>query len=436
MRFLDLLKVWLGAFLVAAGICGCTDSDEYYYVDDKPHDIAVKAFITRTFDSTSVNVRQDTIRPGDSLVFLTEIYPSKSIRIQRYYWTLDGDQFASEYNFKRPIDEPGIHEVAFIFVDYFGDTLTDTLHVYVASPPELDDTNYIPRSGTQNVSPTSTINFAWSAKDPDSLWELRHHFVLMESSSFSEEQKVLVDTLLDNAYFSYRKGFAPLGKYQWSVSSVNELQQASVQTIQGSFFTQGSLGECAIYGNLRLSSNETFSTFHLTLLDSSGNVLMDKEDFPLNQANTSFSVKPLAEGKYTLLTSLDKYPDFSTDTLDFTLVQNQVRVLDTIVLRDTLPPTILTLEGGDTLSLTDTLKVLVFDEGGKIMQNFTRVKLETSVQLNSFLSKDTLFIPLDGLENSWTFRLLTIAVYDMSGNKAGKALYIRPSKTLPEVFGE
>jgi hypothetical protein len=163
---------------ILAVLMACTNSDDYLFDSQDSQQIEVSAVVTRSFDSDGQKSKADTIQPGDSLIFLTSVSPSKSIRNRQYFWTMDGANFASEYSFKKSINEPGIHKIAFIFVDFFGDTLSDTLTVTVASPPIMDTEKFIPARGTQNIDPDSAIRFAWNFDDPDSLWDVSFRFIL------------------------------------------------------------------------------------------------------------------------------------------------------------------------------------------------------------------------------------------------------------------
>ena len=158
-HFLGLL-LWS---IIVLTFGACTNSDQYLFDSSTPSEsISVKALLTTSFDSSVAKVKSDTIRPGDSLIFLTEVYPSKSIGHKRYFWLLDGAPFANEFSFRNTILDPGVHEVVFVFVDSFGDTLSDTVSVTVATPPVLDDSLFIPACGTQNNEPDSALNFAWT----------------------------------------------------------------------------------------------------------------------------------------------------------------------------------------------------------------------------------------------------------------------------------
>jgi len=436
MTFKRLISLVFTALICwAAFLCGCTQSDDVIFNETDSQYISVNAYFSKSLDSNTYSIKSDTINPGDSVIFLTSVYPSKAIRSKDYFWTKDGQFFAFEYNCKKAIYDPGYHQFNFVFVDYFGDTLTDTLHLYVGSAPVLDNENFIPAANTQYIGTNNFMSFAWNVYDPDSMWELSHHFVLKEAKNFYKNPKTLVDTILHQANFTYLKGFDPLGKYEWTVSVNNELQQKAQDTIHGTFTTNGIQGEAALFGFVGHSSIEKSLNVHMWLVDSDGDMVYD--DTITSTKGSAFSIKPLDSGKHTLYTMANDYPDFTIDSTKFNIYANQVITLDTIILSDTNPPLIRIADGSDeTIAYADALKFTIKDQGGKIQEKRIKVQFENK-SISSFkFSNDTLFVTLPELKTSWTTRFITISAYDLSGNLAEETFKIAPNTTLPEVFSE
>lgn len=422
-HFLGLL-LWS---IIVLTFGACTNSDQYLFNSSTPNEsISVKALLTTSFDSSVAKVKSDTIRPGDSLIFLTEVYPSKSIGHKRYFWLLDGAPFANEFSFRNTILDPGIHEVVFIFVDSFGDTLSDTVSVTVATPPVLDDSLFIPACGTQNIEPDSALNFAWNSTAVDSFSRASYHFVIWKSTG-----EIMVDTLLKQANFIYRNGFTPLHKYYWSVSAENQFQQKSERTIEGNFYVKGASSENAVMGHLKTNSDKDSYTYQILLQDS--NMVPLKE---IKSDSTDFSLSPLAVGSYSLRVSVPDSPDFSPILTRITLHGGQVLELDTICLYDNTPPTIKNPLGSDTLDIADTLRFTVRDGGSGLSESMISVFFENNYLQNFSLSDSLLKIPFDKDIRSWTYRIINISAIDFSGNKISKNFYLKPNTTLPEVFGE
>ncbi|MBR5411567.1 MAG: hypothetical protein IK114_00790 [Fibrobacter sp.] len=412
-------------------LLACTNSDEFLFNDQESQEIEISAIVTRSFDSEAPKTKADTIQPGDSLIFLTTVSPSKSIRNRQYFWTMDGENFASEYSFQKSINVPGVHKIAFVFVDFFGDTLSDTLTITVATPPIMDTEHFIPATGTQNLTPDSAIHFAWNFNDPDSLWDLSFRFTLQDS-----DKDTIIDTLLHQAYFKNIKKLSPLQKYTWTVRAYNEFNQKSNETLTASFYTKGSKGKSAVSGTLKTSSSHKEQDFKVILLDS---LQAPLDTIPLSGTpNADFNIKPLAKGKYSLAISVDNASDFNADTIRFKLEANQVTQLDTITLADEIPPRIQSLSGNDTLDISDTLRFIVFDHGGPILPAKITISYENKNLSDFTLSKDTLYVPFNqkATAQNWTTKFISVSVTDPSYNSAKHVFYLRPNATPPEVFSE
>ena len=422
------MKIFAFLALLLAFVA-CTDSDKYLH-NSVPESIVVSASMTPSFDSVYERSRNDTISPGDSLIFLTNIYPSKSVWSQKYYWTLDGKLFSNDYNFKSTVYTPGTHQIAFVFVDYLGDTLSDTLSLTVASPPTLDDKNFIPAEGMQQVLPQQILYFAWNANDPDSIWDLNYRFTLYENNC-GDLCEPLADTVVDRPTFSYVNGFKPLHEYSWSVRAYNELGLESAEKITGHFFVSGFNNESAVLGHVKADAPVEIDTFYITLWDSAMNVVR-----VIEQAENAFNVGGLAKGSYSLYAKSPHFPDFKSDTVRFNLLENQVLSLDTVILNDRVLPRISSVTGLDTLAPEDTLKFLLTDGGSGIDLSRTVVRLDGILIKEITLSNDTLCVPVSIPEVSWTKKILVISAQDFSGNESFKPFYVLPKTTLAEVFSD
>ena len=411
-------------------LSACTDSDRYLVNQSEENNIRVSAEITVSFDSSNQRLRADTICPGDSLIFLTNVYPSKSIRNQQYYWTMDGEFFASEYSFKNTITEPGTHEIAFIFVDFFGDTIGDTLSVTVASPPILDTLHIIPANATQGISTDIPINFVWNVNDPDSIWEIYYHFTLQE---FGDSSTRIVDTVISEPNFTFNGKLESLKKYAWTVSATNQILQTSEQVIEATFLTKGCSGENSITGILETNSEIKNYPFHLLLTDTLANTVRDTI---IKSESSVFNLAPLSPGNYILYASVDGFPDFATDTIRLSLKNDQTLELDSITLRDYSSPSIKTTGESDSITIADTLYFTVKDGGGQIRKSKINILFGEKNISEFSLSNDTLKVPFNSKMQYWTHTILTITATDNSGNKSRKNFIMRPNSTLEEVLDD
>lgn len=426
----------LAAFL-ALTFLACTNSDDALYDESSNSSISISAKLLLEKDSISRQGKADTVRPGDTLTFIADIEPSRSIRIQRYYWTLDGDKWASEFSFRSNISEPGHHEVVFVLVDYFGDTLTDTLHVWVGNLPILDEKAFIPHPGTQQIPTESGISFAWHAYDPDSIYSMRYRFILKDAS-----QKDILDTIIDKANLVYQKPLDPLAQYYWSVFAFNEIGMTAPTAISSSFFTKGAKGESAIAGKIQTSAYGNRISFDsicvsLAFLDSSGETISTDTLSGRTDEVLRYSKKPLAPGTYKVITSLPRLTDYIPDTMSAQLLPSEVYKAETIYLNDIAPPTIRAIPSGDTLDFLDTLRFFVKDGGTNLSSNDIQINFNSKRVLEgASFQKDTLAIALKDFSETVAYRLLTITATDLSGNKNKRTFYIKPALSWFECNGD
>ena len=449
-----LIFTWLIA--VASTLLACSDSDSLLYDEEDGTILQIHAEMALAYEIDSLRVREDTVTALDSVVFIGEISPTRQARYQEYFWTLDGRDFSNDMNFRKPVTKPGYHEICFVVLDYFGDTLRDTLRLWVVNPPVVDTEHFIPARGTQGLSPQEGISFAWNGYDPDSLAKVKFHLVIKEPRRFGEDlrgwflnsDKVL-DTILDKPFFTYWDNpnfyyrMKNLRYYVWEVYAINEFGLESDTLIQGDFYTGGYGDEGGIQAIVSAATYRyRSSSFHMILdvLDSNSNPIVQKTF----SADTAFVIiSPLKPGKYKLIANFSDLEDFAPDTTDVIVRPGQVSVADTLIPQDTIPPTnnYLSPEGNlsdlDTLDFRDTLKFYIMDKGKHLYYHlfFNGQKLDYDYWHpfhNKSETGDTLKIALPPTYKSWTYQLLSINAYDQSGNTNFKTYVIKPSMEMPK----
>lgn len=425
------IAVFFGLFILF--LLGCGDSSDFVFDEKDTQYIQVEASIIRSFDDGSPRLKSDTIMPGDTLIFFSEISPSKAIRSTKMYWTLDGSIVANEFTFKDAIKDPGIHKMVFVFVDNFGDISSDTLTLYVATPPAIDQTHLIPANGTQNLNPQEPMNFSWTGLDSDNFGELDYKFILREAAlGVSETTAILVDTNLKESYYTYQNKLSPLTKYRWEVSVKNNLQQEADYIAASSFFTQGVPGENAILATVKSSSTEIPSSLQVVVKDSVSNIIKD-ETVKLRNGAESFYIKPLPSGRISVDVFVLDHPDFIPATRMLQLAGDQVFEIENLYLLDTIPPTIKSFTNADSLDFADTILVQIQEGGTKLQPSKISVILDDRYINTLKFSSDTLSIILPQ-DKFWTHRILTVIAVDASANKSRRSFYLRPNTTLEEVL--
>ena len=483
MKFLASIFAPFAAlvFLVA-----CSDSDQYLYDEEDSVALQIHAEMTRTYEIESAEswddqypcidnctpqpkpsrVRADTVTFKDTLIFIGEITPNRQAHYREYYWTLDGEDFSNDMNFRKPVTKPGYHEICFVVTDHYGDTLRDTLRLWVSNPPVIESQGLIPAIGSQGLSPKEGITFAWHGYDPDSISKVYYKFEIQEPRGirYTDDRNPklytvshsILDTLIDTPYFTYWDNpnfyhqLENLKFYTWSVRAVNEFGLESDSLIQGNFFTKGIRNEGGIQTFIRFSNESLYDRYyssnhgkiHLDIQDSLSNLVVEHE---IGLDTNQFVVSPLKPGKYKIIASLPKLTDFVPDTADATVLPGEIAIADTLRLLDTIPPSskYLTPEGLlqdiDTLDFKDTLRFYFEEYGGNFYQNILWNGQELrggSYYREHFFNEDrtadTVFLMLPKSYRSWTYQLLSISAYDYSGNLNSKTYVIRPSFERPE----
>lgn len=411
----------------------CADSDDYIYDGETLAEITMYAQMARSFDSTDVKKKADTISVGDSMIFTATINPSKSVRIKNSYWEMDGSFYASEFSVRDAITFPGKHEFVFVLVDFFGDTLRDTVHLWVGTPPILKTNNFIPASKSQGLPSNTEIQFAWQAYDPDSLLTLHYHFTLANVLDKQELEADIFDTILTEPYFICNKELEPLSIYQWSVRAYNEYGQASAKEISGEFSTKGIKDEAGIYGVLSPSALNLFANIDLIVLDSIGKPTGYTTTMEKTPITSIFSIHPLPPGKYRITARYPKGPDYFGDTLPIKLVAGEIAHLDTLHLTDKTPPTIKSITDTDTIDFADTLSFIIEDGGGSNTIQSTTITLGNR-EITSYKENNGIIsFATTSDDSAWITQLLTIKAKDASGNTRTKDFYVRPVKNWIET---
>lgn len=411
---------------------GCSEGEDSLYRVSDSIDVSVAAWMVRSLDSSSMKMKADTVLLNDSLVFMAEVAPAKSIRLQKYFWTLDNREFSTEFTTRKSVARAGFHELCFFLIDYFGDTLSDTLQLWVGRPPVLDTRNFVPASKSQGIPASEDAYFAWSAYDPDSIYELSYRFVLMD------ETDTIADARTTKPYF-IQHGLKPLKKYKWNVSALNELGMASDSVLTGIFYTKGVGEESGGVGfvwneNARNSLADEIE-LKLILMTKENEVLDWKKIKGNTKDSIAYSIGPVTSGEFRMTALAPDFPDYRGDTVKVQFVGGQVTEIPTILFRDSIAPTLKLKANGtsDTLDFADSLQFVVNDGGGLLSEERVSASLETS-RLLSRLYQDSLFtVYLPETAKSWNFRLLNITATDRCGNTTYRTYYIKPSVSLDSV---
>ena len=423
---LALLFLLTSAFLNTA----CDGLDDNGLFDEANADtVSVQAYLTHSLDSSGMRFKADTLLPTDSIILIATISPSKSIRMQDYFWQMDSKTIGYDFSFKTHIQEPGHHTLRFVILDRFGDTLSDTLSIWVSRPPVLNDSEFIPADSTQNIDISSGASFAWAASDSDAGAHLSYHFLLEDADT------TYADTLLDVPYFHYSGQLPNLQKMEWEVSAADEFGFLAKDTLRANFYTAGIGKESAIFASVSSGADSVRKELRATISNESGKSIFTDEEFG---NSGDFRAAPLSAGKYKLYLYNPRYPDYRLDTIAVTLAAGESRDLGKLSLTDTIAPVISAVNtSSDSLASADTLKFSVTDGGGTISNSLCRIYLNGSIYSSWTISNDTLRVAVPStLSIEW--QPLRIQVYDNARNFTKHTYYIEPDSpfisTLPDIL--
>ena len=404
----------------------CFDSDDHIFDEVDATDIKIDASLARSTTPILSSVKADTFNINDTIYFQTMVSPNKIIRVQDYHWLMNGQYCSSEYNFKKQITEPGYYKFTFILKDYFGDMHYDSLEVWVADNPVLNDTLFIPATGTQAIDPYESIYFSWEASTKGTHLAHHFHFTLSEEEFANSESKFKgIDTIINEPHFIFRNELNPLKKYNWTVQAFNEYNFASTEKIESFFFTKGLAGEGSLQTTIKTSQHSSIPV-QVSLTDKEDEDRVFKYDLSISQSKNEISLGSIPAGTYKLELYSD-YPDFGTVKKDVSIRDGFITILDNIKLIDSIAPSIASVTNLDTLDFSDTLQFIIKDKGGSLNKQSISVSLESDLITDHFYKDSILTVILKETDKSWAYRILTISATDGSNNKKTKSFYIIPS---------
>ena len=422
MKFLKIF-----AFVAVASLLqSCFNSDDHIFDEADAIDIKVNASLAKTVTDISSGVKADTFHVNDTIFFAVSISPNKIIKLQDYHWLMDGKYCSSEYNFKRPITELGHHKFTFVLKDHFGDMHYDSLDVWVADNPILNDSVFTPANGTQAIDPFEAIYFTWSAKTEGIKLAHYYRFTLSEQDFANAESKFeKIDTILYEPNFIFHNKLNQFKKYNWTVQAFNEYNFASSQKIESSFYTKGFTGEGSLQATVDIGQASSVPMY-LILQDQEDANKQFYFDFKLSSTNNEISLGVIPAGSYQLILS-SNYPDFGTIKKDVKINEGFVTIAKDLKLVDSIAPTIVSTTKQDTIDFADTLRFIVKDGSGAVMPHNIKVYLESETVYDKSYKDSVLSVVLKETDKSWTYRILAISATDGSKNVFSKSFYIKPS---------
>lgn len=427
--------------LVSIILSACSDSDDYLF-ESEVSSIEIETKITTSYSGGDVRIGQDTLSTNDTILFSAEILPSNSIKLQEYFWTLDGKIVSHDFYYRAAVKKTGPHLMVFSLIDYFGDIISDTIPFWISQNPVLDTSSYLPQNNTHSIDFLGGVPFTWNLLNKDSSTTTFYQFTLKDSNNGASE-KVLVDTILSSSIFSYHEKLNPLTRYDWTVHAINEYGFMSEDTIKGLFFTKGINGESGLQVSYKTNVVDGFVPIRTEIFNSKGESVFSRVDSAVS--NNAFTVAPLLSGKYKVKISASGRSGFTQDSTSVVLLPDEIYESAQMTIKDTLPPEFSWVHPSkgesksDTISFAKELKFLVHNahvsdyNPKNNWDNYAVILLESksitakTITPGTKAEEDTLTVFLSDIDKNWNFKPLKITIMDNCGNKRTRDFMIRPA---------
>jgi hypothetical protein len=394
-------------------------NEALFTLPEDTENIQIEARITRSLNEIDAPYRKsDTITPFDTVLLMVHVQPSKAIRIKNYYWTLDTKKKANEFSVKTNFSKSGKHLAIFHLIDFYGDTLKDTLSIWVSKPPVLDTLHYTPAKASKSISDKKGVSFVWSAKDEDPQDHLKHRFRLYTKDT------VLVDSMLYTHYFEYQNPLPSLEPIFWMVETFDSFHMKSKNTLQSYFTTQSLSKLGAVFIPFSKNNMDVFSELSVNLIALEGQKLPRLN----SPSKTYFYQNDLEKGAYSIAIHNSEYPDYKSDTIYFNIKQEELQFLDTLSLNDTSPPQIHSMQkSNDTLNNDDSLFFKLTENGFPLNKNNIKVFFDSKVYHQwHFYNDSLLYVLVPPEQQKFFWHILSFIIEDHSKNKLNKSFYLSP----------
>ena len=402
------MKVLL-PLLLACLLAACGAGDDATYAGDS-EELTVTASIGYYGSATC----KDTAIATTDTIYLSGSYtPERGANLTGYFWETGLATVYSEYQVKVTYGSSGVYTPVFFVLDAHGDTLSDSVQVLVSAAPVLDSLSWLPQDGTERL-PADTVNFAWSVTDSDGD-AVESSFSLTCGSGYA------LDTVLGASYLQLYD-LPDLETCSWSVSVADEHGIAG-NSITSSFTTRASDSTARFSGSISAAPD--------SLLDQVSLVLILGEDTnAVAFEGGSFDSICATPGTYTLLATLDAYPDYEAASATFTLRAGEYQSGLALKLRDTGVPEF-PEDLGDTLPMAEELRLAITNGGVALVPGNQEATLDGS-SLDVSFEGDTLVLELPTYRLP-ICRLLDLTVSDYAGNSASTSLYVCPETIWAEI---
>lgn len=388
----------------------CSDSSRVDS-DEIPRLSAYIHFVPSKFYGVSYrefpSVRTKAISAGDAGQFVAEIRLDGntvadnfiSDYIQNFLWTIDGKGYISSA-VSQTFPDSGIFDIVLRTVDFFNDTLKDTLTLFVNSPIEVFPV--FPENGyTANPLDTHGVSFKIQTGGINSWQDVECTLYL--SSDKSSVWNFPIDTIPCNGTYRIRgplvAGDSALFKdssfsFYWAVSAkVPDSENAfDADSSEIRHFRTALVGSEKSHLAIPIrykSLSPNISPTGTVLVQSPSQGIIARASVTKNPETVHLEISADDTLRISVYDSLrSEYGRFETDYL---LPKFSYAVLDTVILSDTVPP--LRTPKNSQIANGDSLSFFVYDGGSGISQNSIRVTFGVDTLSRSIRGNVIRFLP-------------------------------------------
>lgn len=281
---------------------------------------------------------------GDSAIRFEEV----EFYLQNSFWVANGDTLKA-YLQERTFSEPGLYEATLFAIDYLGDTLRDTISIFVNAPADVELLEPIQDAAT--IDPLeSSLLFRWKTIGVEA-WEKPHCAFFVATNPDSVWTGEGIPTPCNSSLTLAGPWSAPSyywGVLLWTDSTEWDSQVSAVHQFRTLI---PEIHHAQLRIPLGLLLDGPASTAHLRLLDAQGNLLRDSLT-AMGETEVFFDSLPVTN-LATLIVDAPLFPEYAPETLQVPLQAKVHFITDTLFLRDATPPRIWpaqqTFPGSDSL---------------------------------------------------------------------------------------
>lgn len=428
-------RLWICIVLLIA-LYGC-GSDPRVESEDVPRLRAYIHFVPSSYYGTSYllfsSVREKEIPQGETGRLVAEIRVNeKSITsdyvsdyIQNFIWTVDGKDYISG-TITHTFPDTGIFDVTLRTVDFFGDTLYDTLSLYVTT-----------QLSVHPISPENGFNGFHAFDSAGMTFEIQTEGInswqdavckLYVSTEKSYLWEFLIDTIPCNGKYTIDEPFL-IGDstiltdtaiaFYWGVTAQvpdTELDfnkdTSDIQVFYSALINTDS-SHLVVPVRYRSLASSIIPRGTLILQNSQGDTLAQKA---LSKNPAVIHFNRLASDSLILTLWDSTLTEYAPVSQSLYLSKSSYLILDTLTLFDTVPP--VRIPANKRYARSDSIRFYLYDGGSGVSQNSL-----TIILAGDTLSKNVSGDVVSFLPNCYNNCELSVALRDYAGNSASSVVW-------------